>query len=459
MMNRKINCAVLIAALSLTVLAGCGNDSVTGQASDTGVSASTAAAADIITLDGAKAAALSHAGLSESDVTFVKTKLDRDGGMDEYDIEFTANGFKYEYEIDAVSGRILEFSSETVSDSRTGTAASSADGSEQITLDEAKAIALKHAGVSESAAVFTEAKLDRGGGVSEYDIEFTADNAEYEYEIDAASGKIVSDKVKYYYEAATDRVKVTESPAQTTTAQATTKPAVHTTTKAAASGQITLDEAKAIALKHAGVDASAAVFTKAKLDYDDGIAEYDIEFVANNIEYEYEIGAADGAVLESSFEKVKQVMAEAASGQITLDEAKAIALKHAGVSESAAVFTKAKQERDDGIVKYDIEFVADNTEYEYEISAADGTVLESSVEKRKQADTSASGQITLDEAKAIALEHAGFKEDQVRFTKSKLDRDDGVDEYEIEFKANGVEYEYKINASTGKIIEYDVDRD
>lgn len=456
MINRKINYAVLIAAASLTVLSGCGNDGQTGQLSDSEVSASTAAAADIITLDAAKSAALSHAGLSESDVVFGKTKLDRDSGMDEYDIEFTADDFKYEYEIDAVSGRILEFSSEMIFENQTDTGTSSTDASEHITLDEAKAIALKHAGVSESSVVFNEARLDRDNGIAEYDIEFTADNAEYEYEIDAVSGKIISDKVKYNYEAAASSVKTTENPIQTT-AQTATQAASQTT--AAVSGQITLDEAKAIALKHAGVDASEAVFTKAKLDYDDGIAEYDIEFVANNIEYEYEINADNGSILESSSEKVKQVMATTASGQITFDEAKDIALKHAGVSESEAVFTKTKQERDDGISKYDIEFIADNVEYDYEINAADGSILESSAEKLKQAKPSASGQITLDEAKAIALEHAGFTADQVRFTKSKLDRDDGTDEYEIEFKANGAEYEYKINAFTGKIVEYDIDND
>ncbi|MDE5577958.1 MAG: PepSY domain-containing protein, partial [Oscillospiraceae bacterium] len=154
--------------------------------------------------------------------------------------------------------------------------------------------------------------------------------------------------------------------------------------------------------------------------------------------------------------------ATAVSSQITLDEAKEIALKHAGIKSSDAVFTKAKSDNDDGVLKYDIEFTANNTEYEYEISASDGSILESSVEAVRAvasapAATAVSSQITLDEAKDIALKHSGFTSNQVNFTKAQLDYDDGIAEYEIEFRVNGYEYEYKINAETGKIIEYEID--
>ena len=61
-------------------------------------------------------------------------------------------------------------------------------------------------------------------------------------------------------------------------------------------------------------------------------------------------------------------------------------------------------------------------------------------------------------AKEIALEHAGYEESEVNFVKSKLDFDDGRYEYEIEFIAEGnLEYDYSINASNGKIVEYDRD--
>lgn len=66
--------------------------------------------------------------------------------------------------------------------------------------------------------------------------------------------------------------------------------------------------------------------------------------------------------------------------------------------------------------------------------------------------------ISADEAKAIALEHAGLTADEVNFTKTKLEFDDGRYEYEIEFNIGyEKEYDYTVNAENGAILEYDVD--
>ncbi len=61
--------------------------------------------------------------------------------------------------------------------------------------------------------------------------------------------------------------------------------------------------------------------------------------------------------------------------------------------------------------------------------------------------------VTLEKAREIAVKDAGIKNAEVSFTKAKLDTDDGVKIYEIEFTYNGNEYEYDINAKTGAIIE------
>ncbi len=61
--------------------------------------------------------------------------------------------------------------------------------------------------------------------------------------------------------------------------------------------------------------------------------------------------------------------------------------------------------------------------------------------------------VTLEKAREIAVKDAGIKNAEVSFTKAKLDTDDGVKVYEIEFTYNGNEYEYDINAKTGAIIE------
>lgn len=65
--------------------------------------------------------------------------------------------------------------------------------------------------------------------------------------------------------------------------------------------------------------------------------------------------------------------------------------------------------------------------------------------------------ISVDEAKNIALSHAGFSLSEVTFSKTKLERDDGIMIYEIEFYKGRVEYEYEINALTGDIIEFDTE--
>ena len=61
-----------------------------------------------------------------------------------------------------------------------------------------------------------------------------------------------------------------------------------------------MEKAKAIALKDAGL--GSATFTKAKLDTDDGVKIYDIEFRSGNMEYDYEIDAKTGTILEMDAE-------------------------------------------------------------------------------------------------------------------------------------------------------------
>lgn len=66
--------------------------------------------------------------------------------------------------------------------------------------------------------------------------------------------------------------------------------------------------------------------------------------------------------------------------------------------------------------------------------------------------------IGTDAAKSIAVKHANMKEADVIFSKVKLDKDDGVMAYEIDFVKDGMEYEYTLEALTGDILEYDVER-
>ena len=64
-----------------------------------------------------------------------------------------------------------------------------------------------------------------------------------------------------------------------------------------------------------------------------------------------------------------------------------------------------------------------------------------------------------EEAKTIVLNYAGLTADQVTFTKCHEDRDDGRMVYEIEFYANGIEYDFDVDIYSGRITESDRDYD
>lgn len=378
----------------------------------------------------AKTIALKHAGLTENQVIFVKSRLDYSDGSAEYDIEFTANSTRYEYEVKASDGTVTEFSAEKIPAVKPQNPTEET-GVANISEAEARAAALKHAGLTNAQAVFVKTKLDYDNGVMEYDIEFTADSTRYEYEIKASDGTVL----KYSSEA----MPAGQQPSQSTSANI-----------------FSVEKAKSAALKHAGVSEASAVFIKAKLDNDDGVYEYDIEFTTDSTRYEYEIRAADGAVLEFSAEPIYTAPQLSASS-ISKEEAKDIALKYVNASASQAVFIKAKQEYDDGISMYDIEFTADSVRYEFEIRASDGAILEFSAEPIPSLGSTGAAAVSEEEAKNIALKHTGFSASQVTFTEVKLDNDDGAAVYEVEFSVGSVKYEVKINAASGWVIEVDID--
>ena len=158
-----------------------------------------------------------------------------------------------------------------------------------IGVEKAKSIALKDAGVS--GATFVKAKLETEDGVKVYDVEFYKANVEYDYEIDAITGKILEKDLDI------ENFSIPKKKATTNkqTTKATTKSKVKTSTKKAAK-DIGVEKAKYIALKDAGI--SNVKFTKAKVDYENGIKVYDIEFRKGNKEYDYEIEAATGKIRE-----------------------------------------------------------------------------------------------------------------------------------------------------------------
>ena len=263
---------------------------------------------------------------------------------------------------------------------------------------------------------------------------------------------------------------------------------------------ITKAEAKIAALKDAGLSEAEASALRARLEFDDGRFQYEVDFYSNGTEYEYLIQAKNGEIIardiegdrnrnndmqdtrnqfaadeNSSVQPRKDVENQpAANGNSTaqsqedsLDTAKAAALKDAGLSESDVTFKKTELDHSHGTQVYDIEFYTSDTKYDYEIDASNGTVLEKNIEQFQSRtnptdstiNNSSNDYIGVDRAKEIALNHAQMNESDVQFAKAKLENDDGGVEYEIEFYSGRTEYDYTIDAVSGNIIEYDVDYD
>lgn len=254
---------------------------------------------------------------------------------------------------------------------------------------------------------------------------------------------------------------------------ATNAAPITTSGSASQSAYIGLEAAKQAALNHAGVSASQATFLEAEYDYDDGRMVYEVEFHVNGTEYEYEIDAQTGDVIKHKTEQNGTNTSGSSantSSYIGESAAKAAALKHAGVSESSTKYCNAWLEYDDGRPEcYEVEFMANNTRYEYKIALTSATVLESEQESYGGSGSSggqtgsgsgtSSTDIGAEKAKSIALNHAGVSASQTTELKVERDTDDGVLEYEVEFKAGGKEYEYTIHGGTGQILKYESDWD
>ena len=227
--------------------------------------------------------------------------------------------------------------------------------------------------------------------------------------------------------------------------------------------KISLDAAIDIAVADAGVARADAKFTEAKLDSDDLVAHYDIEFIAGTNEYDYEIAVADGSILKKEVEPADPSKPSKpqpdVSGYISIDEAKAIALKKVSLDASKVTFKKAELDADDRTPHYGIEFVSGGYEYEFEIDAKSGKILEFDREREdKKPTVDTSKFISVEEAKAAA-DHAGLTEAQVTELETELDTDSLTAHYDVEFKCGGFEYEYKINAKSGKVISFEKERD
>ena len=185
--------------------------------------------------------------------------------------------------------------------------------------------------------------------------------------------------------------------------------------------EVSAEQAKEIALKDAGYKAADAVYVRAEADYDDGVKEYEVEFLVKgdgvNYEFDYEVRAADGKILS----KERDV-------------------------ERAKAQPKAP--------------VAEKPQPKAEKAQPKAEKVQPKAEKvqPKAAVPAPAGDIGKDAAVKAAYEAFGVKAEDVKLIKAHKDYDDGVAVYDVEF-AEGYNYKYsaEVVAASGKVVDKDKD--
>ena len=287
-----------------------------------------------ITLSEAKKIALDDAGC-EDKVSFTEETL-VSGGIKTpyYRLVFADAKTQWTYRIDAVLGTVLEKQQKEIVTT------------DFISLEEAKEIALKDAGLNEATQkiVFTREELSRNSGKPCYILEFYTAKKQYSYKVDAKNGSIIE---AYHF--------------------------------------ILLADAKKIALDDAGVNVKV-VFTTEEL-VAGGIKSpyYYFVFESDSARWTYKIDAVLGVIMDKTCDKSIPLAPEF----IGLEKAKQIALEDAGLDEATQkiVFTREELSRNQGKPCYILEFYTDKCAYSYKVDAVSGDILEKNIEWRSRQES------------------------------------------------------------------------
>ena len=243
-----------------------------------------------------------------------------------------------------------------------------------IGQDAALQAACDHAGIATSDVQGLSTEFGWSKGVMVYELDFCSGGTEYEYDINATDGSVVKNE---------------QEPCDHTW---------HTSSGNTNSGSTTAfigeSAATTAALTHAKVGQSAAQSLTVKLDEDDGVTYYEIEFCSAGVEYDYEINATTGDVVKfeqdtcdhyahrtgsnsstNQNQSQNQNQGTSTGSYIGYDAALQAACKHAGVDASQVSRLENELDHDDGVARYEISFHVGNMEYEYEINATNGQVL------------------------------------------------------------------------------------
>ena len=147
-------------------------------------------------------------------------------------------------------------------------------------------------------------------------------------------------------------------------------------------------------------------------------------------------------------------------------EAKNIAYEDAGISESDVERVHVLKDRDDGRLVYEIGFVEADYQYNYEIAASNGKILDKEIEQNNNVQNTQSAavqddtqtgsekttEISIEQAKQLVLDRVqGATDSNIRI---EQEYDDGVYKYEGELSYEGMEYDFEIDANSGTFLEW-----
>lgn len=295
----------------------------------------------------------------------------------------------------------------------------SASATDYIGIDAAKETALTAAKLSSDKVPYLSASLDSKNNMYYYQVTFTENDIEHSYEIDALTGTIIGESHTPAPQAETsaDSLAVNETPAIQGNATPS-QPETETSPAEDVSGQIPAS-------------------TPGSVKQPETLAE------------------TQPAAAQLS----TQPPAQTASGKIDETAALAAALAHAGIDEQNLTFKKVKADIDNGIQIFEVEFITlDGIEYDYDVSAEDGSIIRYDFDAESLLPSSpapGSSTISADQAKqaVLALVPGAAAENIVLH----LDNDDRHPEYEGSLIHDSIEYEFKIDAYSGSIIEWEAE--
>ena len=412
---------------------------------------STVIDSEYIGIHKAKAIALNDSGCAAR-VEFTEARLINKGvKYPYYRLVFNDKRTQWTYLVNAVTGDILEKNEVALF----------------ISLEEAKDIALKDAGIKdkpEVKVVFTKEELSRNSGRPCWILEFYTAEFQYSYKIDAKTGEIIFfdyhiDIRKAKEIALTDAGVYADIAKITFTAEEYVGGGIKTPyfyfvfnndaiqwtyridatlgivlEKSEVTLLISLGKAREIALSDAGItDENEATFTIEELNRSTDRPCWILEFYTEKYQYSYKIDAKTGEIVFST-------------RYISMAKARTIALSDAEFSDSSKVVFTVEKLVDGGIKTPYYLFVFNNgfTQWTYRIDATDGSVMYRNKEVLM---------VSLDKAKEIALADAEIpKGVEVVFTKEILSRNSGRPCWILEFYTEKYQYSYKVDAKTGEVI-------